>query len=157
MEEPPRNLVGASGFVLALVSLFTVGALSPVALVVSLVGLSWRPRTFAGLGTVISLMGCGLLAGSVVVVTQAMQQAQSRVLDPQRNQVLAPALKDPKIEDIDPLIDQLESFTPEERERLRSQLKEGFTTLDELLQEAHGVPTRQSPAMPPPQPRSSGE
>lgn len=143
-EPPPRNLVGVSGFVLSLVSLFTVGLLSPLSLIVSLVGLSWRPRTFAGLGTVISLMGCGLLAAVVVMAVHSYQRYQVEILEQLEDRpVMLP--EDPKLEDIDPLIDQLESLTPEERDKLRGDLKQGFITLDELLQEANGTPVRPTP------------
>lgn len=55
------------GFPLSLFALFgTLGILSPIALLVNLIGLRKRPRKLATVGTVISLIGSMLLAGYIV-------------------------------------------------------------------------------------------
>lgn len=69
-EPAPTNVLGIVGFVASLVGLLTCGFLSPVALVLSVIGLFKTPRGFAIAGTVISLIGSAVLAlwGFVVVM-----------------------------------------------------------------------------------------
>jgi hypothetical protein len=154
-EPAPTNLVGVSGFVMSLVSLLTAGLLSPLAFLVSLIGLAWRPRQYAAMGVVISLMGCGLLAVLSVIVTTQVLHAQQRANAEARARLEQIAARPPMqgAAQLDPLIDQLESFSPEERERLKKTFKEGFTAYDDLLQDANGVPRRPSaPITPMPAP-----
>ena len=68
------------GFPLSLFSLvFTVGLLSPVALVLNLVGLRQRPRRLATAGTVISLIGTGIIAALAIGgVASEMQDQRLR-------------------------------------------------------------------------------
>jgi len=64
------------GFPMSLFSLvFTFGLLSPVALVLNLIGLSKRPRKLATAGTVISLIGTSIIAVyAVSAVSKEMQE-----------------------------------------------------------------------------------
>jgi hypothetical protein len=68
VEQLPTesNLLGIWGFILSLLALFlTCGVLSPLALLVSLFGLLWRPRGFAVAGTVVSGLATLVLAVAV--------------------------------------------------------------------------------------------
>jgi hypothetical protein len=60
--------VGRTGRFLSEVGLLTFGILSPLALVVSLVGLAYEPREPARQGILLSLLGMGLLIGASLVV-----------------------------------------------------------------------------------------
>ncbi len=51
------NLMGLIGFILSLVAFITCGILSPIALIVSVIGLFKPPRGFAVAGTILSLIG----------------------------------------------------------------------------------------------------
>ncbi len=53
------NGLGLAGFILAIVGLFTGGCLSPIALVLSFIGVFKEPRGFAIAGLVISLVAIG--------------------------------------------------------------------------------------------------
>ncbi len=68
------------GFPFSLFALvFTLGILSPIALVINLLALRKRPRKLATAGTVLSLIGSGLLAVFVVAnVSDEMHQHHSR-------------------------------------------------------------------------------
>lgn len=68
------------GFPLSLFSLvFTVGLLSPVALVLNLIGLRQRPRKLATAGTVISLIGTAIIASLAIGgVASEMQEQRLR-------------------------------------------------------------------------------
>ena len=71
-ETPPvyrarrTNWWGISGLLLSIGGLFTCGFFSPVAFLISLVGLGRRPRKAAVTGTVISLVGMGIAASFVL-------------------------------------------------------------------------------------------
>ncbi len=54
--DRPTNGMGLAGFIVSLVGLFTGGCLSPIGLVLSIVGLLKEPRGFAVAGLVISLL-----------------------------------------------------------------------------------------------------
>ena len=64
VDQPnPSNALGLTGFIVSLIGLvITCGVLCPIGLLISLVGLLWRPRGFAVAGTVIGLVGSVLLA-----------------------------------------------------------------------------------------------
>lgn len=76
------NLVGVWGFVLSLVALFfTCGVLSPLALLVSLVGLFRRPRGFAVAGTIISgacTLGIVALVSLIAITAAHKSQRHAR-------------------------------------------------------------------------------
>ena len=68
-NRPPRrkfNWWGFNGLLLSLAAFFTAGALSPIALLVNMVGLRRKPRKMAVAGTLFSLAGCGLMVALVV-------------------------------------------------------------------------------------------
>jgi hypothetical protein len=52
---------GVAGFVTAILGIFTCGFLHPLSLLISLVGLMWKPRGLAIGGVIISLLGSGFL------------------------------------------------------------------------------------------------
>ena len=56
-EPPPSNAVGVVGFVFAIIGFVTCGLVSPLALLISLVGIFKAPRGFAVAGTIIGLLG----------------------------------------------------------------------------------------------------
>jgi hypothetical protein len=60
--KQPVNGWGIAGFVTSIIGLLTCGLLNIISLPVSLVGLCFKPRGFAIAGTVISCLGCALLA-----------------------------------------------------------------------------------------------
>lgn len=72
-NQPPRrprwNWWAFFGFPFSLFSLLTAGLLSPIALLVNLIALRRRPRRLATAGTVISLLGTGLLTAIVITAT----------------------------------------------------------------------------------------
>jgi hypothetical protein len=63
IEPAPTNRIGLAGFVVSLLGILTLGILSPIAFVVSLVGLRKSPRGFAIAGSVLGLLGTVLLVG----------------------------------------------------------------------------------------------
>ncbi len=72
---PPRrrefNWWAFFGFPFSLFSLLTAGVLSPFALMMNLIALRKRPRRLATAGTIVSLIGTGILA-TIVVGTSMM-------------------------------------------------------------------------------------
>lgn len=74
-NTPPRrprfNWWAFFGFPFSILSLFTVGILSPIALVMNLIALRKGPRRLATAGTVISLVGVGLLTTVALVASSA--------------------------------------------------------------------------------------
>ena len=54
INREPSNGLGTAGFVTSLVAIITCGLLSPIALILSLVGLFKRPKGMAIAGTIIS-------------------------------------------------------------------------------------------------------
>lgn len=60
--QQPTNGLGLAGFITSLVGLVSCGFLSPVGLLLSLIGLLKRPRGFAIAGTVLGLLGSAFLA-----------------------------------------------------------------------------------------------
>lgn len=66
-DAPPSNPLGVAGFVVSLAGIVvTLGFLSPIGLILSLIGLTKAPRGFAIAGSVIGLFGT-LLAGGVIL------------------------------------------------------------------------------------------
>lgn len=63
--EPQKNRLGTAGFVLSILGILTCGVLSPIALIVSLMGLSKEPKATAKGGTFLSAMGCILLGATI--------------------------------------------------------------------------------------------
>jgi len=91
-ETPPAyrprrtNWWGISGLLLAFGGLITCGFFSPVAFLISLVGLGQRPRKTAGAGTVISLVGMGIAAS--LVMGSYSNQMQRREFARQKMQAI---------------------------------------------------------------------
>jgi len=56
------NTLGLVGFILSIVQFVTCGVLSPISLIVSLIGLRKEPRVFAIIGTVLSVIGVVIFA-----------------------------------------------------------------------------------------------
>jgi hypothetical protein len=81
-----RNWTGFVGFLMGIAGLFTVGVLSPLALLISLFGLRKGPRGFAITGVVLGLIG-SMMIGSIVAATSLhRQQVHERRMSKQ-NQV----------------------------------------------------------------------
>src|SRR3954471_6265213 len=62
VAHPPSNNLGLAGFVTSLLGLLSCGVLSPIGLLLSLIGLTKQPRGFAVAGTIIGLIGSVFLA-----------------------------------------------------------------------------------------------
>src|SRR6185503_10603697 len=62
VAHPPSNNLGLAGFVTSLLGLLSCGVLSPIGLLLSLIGLTKRPRGFAIAGTILGLIGSVFLA-----------------------------------------------------------------------------------------------
>jgi hypothetical protein len=71
-EYPEQNTAGLVGFIVSLAGLFTFGVLSPVGMIISLVGLSKNPRGFAIAGVIIGLIGTLELFALVLVVVMVL-------------------------------------------------------------------------------------
>jgi len=74
----PTNSIGTAGFVVSLVGVLTCGLLSPIGLILSLVGLRKEPKGLAIAGTIIGGVGIvvvGVLAGLVVILIPKGQVA----------------------------------------------------------------------------------
>lgn len=140
-----RNRAGTVGLVLSIAGLLTGGLLSPVGMIVSLIGMSRTPRHRAGIGVVLGAFGCvlglgtGLLGLAMYVkyreIAHQAQQFQGG------NQQAGGQPQDAG-QQLDQLVKQLESLTPEERENLNRPLQEFVRTLDEVQREAQGQPAR---------------
>ncbi len=70
-DTPPprvrqRNRTALLGFLFSIFSIFTLGVLSPLALIVCLFGLKKRPRGLAIAGLVISLLGTSIIGSAIV-------------------------------------------------------------------------------------------
>lgn len=86
------NLWGFFGFGLSLFSFLTAGFLSPLALLLNLVGLRREPRGLAKAGTVLSLLGMALAGGIIALAVNADRQEDARRqqrVEQVRNQELA--------------------------------------------------------------------
>jgi hypothetical protein len=124
VAHPPSNNLGLAGFVTSLLGLISCGVLSPIGLLLSLIGLTKQPRGFAiagtiigligsiflvvaGVGFVMAMMGLGVAAktfGEDLAAHQAALQAYSQIqqqkqagktLDTNAASVIASAHKDP--------------------------------------------------------------
>jgi hypothetical protein len=62
VTHPPANNLGLAGFITSILGLISCGVLSPIGLLLSLIGLTKRPRGFAIAGTVIGIIGTVFLA-----------------------------------------------------------------------------------------------
>ncbi|MEZ6095517.1 MAG: DUF4190 domain-containing protein [Pirellulaceae bacterium] len=84
-DAPPRrrphNWTGFWGFLLGILGVFTAGLLSPLALLVSLVGMRKRPRGFATTGMILGLGGTLFLGGLAFAVHQAHEHRISRQIE----------------------------------------------------------------------------
>ena len=105
VNPQPTNNLGLAGFITSLLGVVSCGLLSPVGLLLSLIGLSKQPRGFAvagtilgllgsifmvlfGVGIVLGLMGLGAAAKAVKEYADTHQQARKVYiqLDQQRQQ-----------------------------------------------------------------------
>jgi len=70
INPQPTNGLGLAGFITSLVGLVTCGVISPVGLILSLIGLMKAPRGFAVAGTILGLIGSAwaLIAGIGIVM-----------------------------------------------------------------------------------------
>ncbi|MHC4977050.1 MAG: DUF4190 domain-containing protein [Planctomycetota bacterium] len=68
-DYPQHNTAGIVGFVISLMGLFSAGLLSPIGLIVSMMGLTKTPRGFAVAGVIIGLIGSLELVIMVLVIT----------------------------------------------------------------------------------------
>lgn len=60
-EAAPSNRFGLAGFVVSILGILTLGVLSPIALLLSVIGLRKTPRGFAIAGTALGSIGTALL------------------------------------------------------------------------------------------------
>ena len=69
VQHPASNNLGLAGFITSLLGLISCGVLAPIGLILSLIGLTKRPRGFAIAGTVIGVIGSIFLvvAGLTIV------------------------------------------------------------------------------------------
>lgn len=88
--KPPTNGWGTTGFVFSILGILSFGLLSPLGLLFSFFGLWKRPRTFAVLGFLLSLLGVGFI-GSVVSVPvlarhhhREMQRTRQQIRETER-------------------------------------------------------------------------
>jgi hypothetical protein len=72
------NLWGFFGFGLSLFAFLTAGFLSPLALILNLIGLRREPRGLAKAGTVLSLIGCAVAGGFILLAVNADRHAVAR-------------------------------------------------------------------------------
>lgn len=82
--KPPRNLLGVWGFVFSILGLLSFGVLSPIGLLLSFLGLFKRPRAFAGVGMMLSLLGTLFLGMISIAPVVHHQQRQAHVMRMQR-------------------------------------------------------------------------
>jgi hypothetical protein len=62
VAHPPSNNMGLAGFITSLLGVLSCGVLSPIGLLLSLIGLTKQPRGFAIAGTILGLIGSVFLA-----------------------------------------------------------------------------------------------
>jgi hypothetical protein len=74
----PVNGLGIAGFVVSLVSFLTCGLISPIALILSLFALWKRPRGFAVAGTLLGMVGTGILSLAIMLPLAAAREARQR-------------------------------------------------------------------------------
>lgn len=83
--KPPTNGWGTAGFIFSIFGIFTGGLLSPVALLMCMLGLRKKPRSFAMIGFLLSLLGSAFLASVVAIpVIAAHRHHEHRM---QRDQI----------------------------------------------------------------------
>ncbi|MFG0256638.1 MAG: DUF4190 domain-containing protein [Phycisphaerales bacterium JB043] len=68
-EYPSQNNIGITGFVVSLLGIFTLGILSPIGFIISMMGLTRAPRGFAIAGVIIGLIGSIELFAVILIVT----------------------------------------------------------------------------------------
>lgn len=66
-QKTGENLLGVVGFTLSLVSLLTIGCLSPVSGLISFIALKKEPRSLALAGLIISILEMAVLAFFVAI------------------------------------------------------------------------------------------
>jgi hypothetical protein len=70
------NGIGIAGFIFALLGIVTIGLLSPIAVVLSLIGLGRAPRGWAAFGLILGLLGCLVwVVGGIALVIAAVATA----------------------------------------------------------------------------------
>ena len=108
VQQAPSNGLGVAGFVTSLVSLlFTRGFLSPISLLLSLIGLMKKPRGFAIAGSVISglqliailLVGVGPIL-ALIGLGLSMREEQTELYEKNRIEVLETLRNTDHYEDI---------------------------------------------------------
>lgn len=82
--KPPTNGWGTAGFIFSIFGIFTGGLLSPIALLMCLLGLRKRPRSFAMIGLLLSLLGTAFL-GSIVAVPVIAAHRHHRAMEQRYN------------------------------------------------------------------------
>ena len=89
INEPPKppkryfNWWGFNGMCLSFLSLLTLGLLSPLALLMSLIGLRRRGKGMAAVGTMVSLLGVALIS-TIGISAYNTYQAQVAAVDKQK-------------------------------------------------------------------------
>ena len=86
--ERPTNSMGTAGFVVSLVGVLTCGLVSPIGLILSLIGLGKEPKGLAIAGSVIGgvgsllffITGLGILAGLLVVLIPKGQADETEAI-----------------------------------------------------------------------------
>lgn len=86
---PPTNGTAVTGFVISIVALVvSLGILSPIGLIVSLVGLGKAPRGFAIAGTIIGLIGSMVGVFALLVITGVIGRGWGLFNNPMHTQFM---------------------------------------------------------------------
>ena len=104
---PPRNGWGTASFVFGLIGLLTFGLLSPIAVLLGMIGIWKRPRSYALTGLFLGLLGMSFITALIAVPAIAHQRhrearrhaAQSAETMQQLEQVLAEVEEEARLAD----------------------------------------------------------
>ena len=100
IDQPPTppkrrfNWWGFNGMWLSFLSLLTLGLLSPLALLLSLIGLRRPGKKMAAVGTTVSLAGIALITAITVTAVSSHQHHVARIARQKQAQVNAVKIKD---------------------------------------------------------------
>ena len=95
IDQPPTppkrrfNWWGFNGMCLSFISLLTLGFLSPLALMFSLIGLRRPGKGMAAVGTMVSLVGVALISAIGLTAVSAHQQQAARIANQKQARVNA--------------------------------------------------------------------
>jgi len=150
----PTNGIGTAGFVVSLVGIVLCGLISPIGLVLSIIGLGREPKGLAIAGTVIGGIGTLLLPVVILVVWVTVPEAQiegSKAIVKEAASKIEALQKEggepPRVDEAEEVLDQyidlygkrLRYEPTEEGFRVRSAGKDReFDTDDDIVEEREG-------------------